>query len=189
MEKLYKFSQFLNENEGGDKAKKEIEKDAKKLTSEMFDKARNLHFEYKDGLPNAVIFEVIEKDYRLDYDQVLVMDYSENVLKKRTYKVELKFKKKNEKKVSDKVSKFIMKFDVKLTKTTDVKFDVKSDYYLVWDFEKKPTKIISFIKKNRETCVWEDPYLKITKSSWSTMPTVELKSLIKKFGGIKKKNE
>jgi len=192
MKKLYKFSQFLNEKnelEGGDKAKKEIERDVKKLASEMFDKTRNLHFDYKDGLPSAVIFEVTEKDYKLDYDEVLAMEYSENVLKKRSYKVELKFKKKNEEKVSDTVSKYIMKFSIKLTKSDNVKFDVKSDFDLVWDFEEKPTEVISFVKKNRETCRWEDPLLKIAKSSWDTMPAVELRRLIKKNGGIKKKSE
>jgi len=192
MKKLYKFSQFLNENkepENGDKAKREIEKDARKLTSEMFDKTRNFQFDYKNGLPSAVIFEVTEKDYKLDYDQVLAMEYSENVLKKREYKVELKFKNKHTEKVSDTVYKYIMKFSIKLTKSDKVKFDVKSDFDLVWDFEEKPTEVISFVKKNRETCRWEDPLLKIAKSSWDTMPAVELRRLIKKHGGIKKRND
>ncbi len=188
MKKLYNFSQFLNEgNESVDKAKKEIEKDAKKLASEMFDKTRNLQFDYKDGLPNAIAFEVTEKDYKLDYDQTLAMEYSENVLKKRSYKVELNFKKKNVEKFSGKVSKYKIKFGIKLTKSDKVKFDIKSDYDLVWDFDEKPTNVINFVKKNKENCSWEDPLLKISKSSWDTMPTVELRRLIKKLGGIKKK--
>lgn len=117
MKKLYKFSQFLNESKDSDVVKSEVEKDAKKIASEMFDKTRNLQFEYKDGMPKVVTFEVTDKDYKVDYDEVLDMEYSENVLKKRTYKVELKFKKKDIEKISDIKSKYVMKFDIKLSKT------------------------------------------------------------------------
>jgi len=192
MKKLYKFTQFLNEKkepEGANKAKNEIERDAKKIASEMFDKTRNLHFEYKDGLPSAVIFEVSDKDYKLDYNEVLAMDYSENVLKKRAYKVGLKFSKKNEEKVSDTVSKYIMKFNIKLTKSDKVKFDVESDYYLVWEFDEKPTEVIKSIKSQKQTCVWEEPKLKILKSTWEKLASAEVRELIKKAEGIKKRNE
>lgn len=193
MKKLYKFSEFLNEKSETGKSKeqikKEIEKDARKIASEMFDKTKNLQFEYKDGLPSAVIFEVTEKDYRLDYNEILAMDYSENVLKKRAYKVELKFKNKKEEKVSDTVSKYIMKFSIKLTKTDKVKFDVASDYYLVWEFDGKPTEVIKSIKSQKQTCVWEDPKLKILKSTWDKLASAEVRELIKKAEGIKKRNE
>lgn len=194
MKKLYRFDQFVNEKQepkekSKDAIKKEIEKDAKKVASEMFDKTRNVEFEYKDGLPSAIQFEITEVDYKLDYDQVLSMDYSENVLKKRAYKVDLKFAKKREEKVSDKVTKYIMKFNIRLTPTEKVAFDVESDYYLVWGFEDKPTDIIDSIKKQKQSCKWEDSSLKILKSSWDKLATAEIRRKIEKAGGIKKRNE
>jgi hypothetical protein len=189
MEKLHKFTQFLNEKKEVEKTgKKEIEKDAKKIISQIFDKTRNVQFEYTDGLPSYILFDVTEKDYSLEYDQALSMEYSEAVLKKRTFKVELKFQKKKEEKKSVKSSKYLMKFKIKLTKSANVKFEVEKDSYLVWEFENKPTAVISYIRK-KQKCDWDAPFLKITKSSFSKLHSAEIRTMIKKAGGIKKKNE
>ena len=189
--RLYKFSEFLNEKKeekSKDSIKKEIEKDAKKVATEMFDKTRNVQFDYKGDVPKSITFEVTETDYNLDYNDILSMEYSENVLKKRAYKVELKFASKKTEKVSKSSNKYIMKFNIKLTKSDKVKFDVESDYYLVWEFDEKPTEVIKAIKKN-EKCIWDPPLLKITKSSWDKIATTEVSRLIDKAEGIKRRNE
>ena len=124
MKKLHKFAQFLNEKV--EKPTNEIEKDAKKVASEMFDKVGNPSFEYSDGIPTNITFQITEKDYAIDYGEILSMEYSENVLKKRAYKVELKFQKKYEEKKSEKI-KYLIKFKLKLTKNTPkVKKDKKA---------------------------------------------------------------
>ena len=91
-----------------DSIAKEIEKDAKKTASEMFDKVRNPKFEYKDGTTTYLVFEITEKDFGISYG-TLSMEYSDNVLKKRAYKVELKFKKKYEEKKSENSSKYFIR--------------------------------------------------------------------------------
>jgi len=189
MKNVYSFSQFLNEKKDVKKdVKKEIEKDAKKIATEMFDRTGNLHFEYsKDGMPKSIIFNVTKKDFDLDYDQLLSIDYSENVLKKREYKVELKFNNKNVEKNGNK-EKLVMKFDIKLTKSSDVKFN-DDDYYLVWEFDEKPIKVIKSIKSQNQKYIWDNPELKILKSVWDNLATSEVLELIDDAEGIKKRNQ
>lgn len=182
MEKLYKFEQFLNEKME-DSIAKEIEKDAKKTASEMFDKVRNPKFEYKDGTPTYLVFEITEKDFGISYDtDTLSMEYSENVLKKRAYKVELKFKKKYEEKKSENSSKYFIRFKIKLTKTVDS----GGGETLSWEFSKRPTEVINSIKAQKQKCTWKYPTLSVYKSSWDKLATAKVKSLIKKAGGVKK---
>lgn len=198
MKKLYKFTDFVNEKKDiqnteksdkpNEKVVKEIERDAKKIATEMFDKTRNLIFEYIDGLPSAMIFYITDKDYNLDYKEILSIDYSENVLKKRSYKVELKYQKKNEEKISEKVIKYSIKFKIKLTSVSDVKFDVGPDYYLVWEFEEEPKEIIKSIKQQKQASEWNGDTLMILKSSWDKLAVVDIKRMIKKAEGIKKRN-
>jgi len=177
MEKLYKFEQFLNEKME-DSTAKEIEKDAKKTASEMFDKVGNPKFEYKDGKPTYIVFEITEKDYGISYGETLSMEYSDNVLKKRAYKVELKFKKKYEEKKSEKSSKYFIRFKIKLTKNEDTKLN--------WEFSERPTEVINSIKAQKQKCTWKYPTLSIYKSSWNRLATAKVNSLIKKAGGVKK---
>lgn len=181
MEKLYKYLEFLNEKKTDDKTKKEIEKDAKKVATEMFDKTGKIEFGYKNGLPSTITFDVTESDYDLSYNSILSMEYSENVLKKRAYKVELKYKSKSENK-----GKYSMTFGVKLTATNNVDSTPKDDYYLVWEFEEKPKSVVSMMKG----CKWDDPVIRIKKSIWDKLELKdEIKRAISKAEGIKKRNE
>jgi len=180
MEKLYKFDKFLNEKMEVS-ISNEVEKDAKKTASEMFDKVGNPKFEYKDGKPTYIVFEITETDYGISYGESLSMEYSENVLKKRAYKVELKYKKKYEEKKSEKSSKYFIRFKIKLTKTGD-----SGGETLIWEFSKRPTEVINFIKTQKQKCTWKYPKLTIYKASWDKLATAKVKALIKKAGGVKK---
>ena len=123
MKRIYNFNSFLNEKKETKKTKeqikKEVERDVKKVATEMFDKTKNIQFEYKDDLPKTITFEVSKKDFNLNYENepAMFIEYSQNVLSKREYKVGLVFSKKEEQKESDKVTKYIITFNVKLTAT------------------------------------------------------------------------
>lgn len=198
---VHKFSDFLNEKKETKKSKeqiiKEVEKDAKKVATEMFDKTKNVKFEYnKDKLPSKISFEITESDYKINYkdEKPMYIEYSKNVLNKREYKVELSFNKKSEE-GSEKVKKYNISFDIKLTPTD--KIDYKDDdYFLVWEFEDKPKSIYKYLKelkiKYSGDIKWEDGKLKIKKSFWDNKldgDYVEIEKLIDEEEGIKKVKE
>ena len=111
------------------------------------------------------------------------MEYTENVLKKRKYRVSLKFDSKS--KEGD-VPVYKIKFKIILTPTSDIKFD-KKETILGWSFEENPEKVIKFIKKGKQKCQWEDStsYLTMKKSDFDKLATDQLKILISEEGGVK----
>lgn len=200
MNRIYDFYSFLNEKKKFEKPKEqvieEIEKDAKKVATEMFDKTRNIQFEYdKNGLPSKISFGITEVDYNLKYENgpPMFIEYSENVLKKRTYKVELTFAKKKKDKISDKNIKYTITFNIKLTPTEKVK-PKKDDYYIVWEFDKKPKKLYEYLNselkiRHSTNVKWQDNKLKIKKSFWDKLDKDYAKKLIEEDDGIKLGNE
>jgi len=178
MKKIYNFELFLEAKEYSS----EIEKEVKKIISEMFAFGKNIKFsDEQEGQPKYVEFEINESDYKLKYNEDLSIEYSEGVMKKRKYYVSLKFDSKSEEK-----STYTIKFKIVLKPASEVKFD-KKDVILGWSFEEKPEKVIKFIKKEKQKCEWDDAnnYLTIKKSSFNKLATDQLKVLISEEGGQK----
>lgn len=197
---VHKFSDFLNEKKETKKSKeqiiKEVEKDAKKVATEMFDKTKGVKFEYKkDGLPSKISFEITESDYKINYigEKDMFIEYSKNVLNKREYKVELSFNNKS-KEVSEKAKKYEIVFDIKLTPTDKIEYK-DNDYFLVWEFEDKPKSIYNYVNKELKikhtgNIKWEDGKLKIKKSFWDNKLDGDyVEKLIDEEEGIKKTKE
>jgi hypothetical protein len=167
----------------------EVQKEVKKIISEMFAYGKNIKFAGdQNGEPEYVEFEVDVNDHKLDYDEDLCMEYSEGVLKKRKYQVYLKYNSKSKEGTKDNPV-YIIRFKIKLKPSGEIesKKDNKPDYELAWEFEKKPIEVISFIKKERQSCHWNssDNVLTIKKSAYDKLVSSELKSLIREEGGIK----
>lgn len=165
----------------------EVEKEVKKIISEMFAWTKNIKFSgNQDGEPEFVEFEIDEKDYKLGYSSELKMEYTEGVIKKRKYQVSLKFDSKSKEQENDIVYKYKIKFKIKLKPISEIKFNEK-DEEMAWGFEKKPTKVIEFIKDEKQTCEWDSSTnrLYVKKSAYKKMATDQLKTLIEEEGGEK----
>ena len=134
MKKIYDFELFLEAKK--ETSSSEVEKEVRKIISEMFAFGKNIKFSGdQDGEPKYVEFEISQSDYKLKYTEELMMEYTEGVMKKRKYQVSLKFDTKSEEK-----SIYNIKFDIKLKSASDVKFDKKEEF-LGWSFEEKPEKL------------------------------------------------
>lgn len=177
--KINEFFSFINEA-----AVNEVQKEVKKIISEMFAVAKNIKFSGEE----SVEFEIDEGDYKIGYSQPLKMEYSEGVMKKRTHQVSLKFDSKS-KEGTDNKPIYKIKFNIVLKPVSDaeVKKPKKEDYDLAWEFEKKPKEVISFVKSQKQTCDWNDTdkLLYIKKSAYDKLPTAEFKSLVREEGGVK----
>ena len=183
MKKLKDFGLFLESKEV---ANSEVEKEVKKIISEMFAVGKNIHFSGdQNGEPEYVEFEVNSYDFNLDYEEAFFMEYSENILKKRMFKVSLIFDSKGvEGSMENPIYK--IKFKIELTHTSDIKFD-KNKTKLGWSFEEVPIKTINFIKKGHQKCDWDESkyILSIEKDDFDKLATDQLRVIIRKEGGEK----
>lgn len=185
-EKEKKIKESLGLLEKNEEGSNEVQKEAKKIISEMFAWAKNIKFSGdQDGEPEFVEFEIDEKDYKLGYSSELKMDYTEGVIKKRKYQVSLKYDSKS-KEGTDEKPIYKITFKIKLKSASDVKFE-EQDEEKAWEFEKKPTKVIDFIKDEKQTYEWDSSNnrLYIKKSAYKKMATDQLKTLIREEGGEK----
>lgn len=181
MKRIQDFGSFLNEA-----VSSEVQKEVKKIISEMFAFGKNIKFSGdQDGEPEFVEFEIDANDYKLGYGEELKMDYTEGVMKKRKYSVGLKYSSKS-KAGTDEKPIYKIKFKINLKPASDVKFDTK-EVELAWEFENKPTKVIKFIKDEKQKCEWDssDNRLYMTKTAYSKCATDQLKVLIREEGGQK----
>ena len=191
MKKIYDFGLFL-EAKKTLSVKEEVEKEVRKIISEFFENGKNVRFlGNQSGLPTSVEFEVNDKDYGLDYSKEdMEMEWSENVLKKRKYHVSLDFDSKANM-GTDKKPILIVKFKIKLKPVSEIEFKKEKDYYLVWTFENKPTKIIDYIESQKKGCEWDkkNKTLLIRKSVWDKLATEEVEEMIEELEGDKLSNK
>jgi hypothetical protein len=164
-----------------------VQKEVKKIISEMFAYGKNIKFSGdQNGEPQYVEFEVDKNDFKMDYDQDLFMEYSENVLKKRKYKVALKYRSKKNTGTEEKPV-YTMKFKINLKSTEGVTSEPKKEEMLAWGFEDKPTKVLNFIKGEKQKCKWDSSsnVLSMTKSAFDKCATEQLRNIIRDSGGEK----
>ena len=162
----------------------EVKNEVKKIISEMFSSAKNMQFSGDNyGESEYVEFEIDFNDFKITYNEALVMEYSENVMKKRKYQVSLNFDSKYKEGSIDHLI-YKIKFRIDLKMTSDIKFETE---ILGWCFDEKPVKSISFIKNSKQKCEWNDSTncLTISKSSFNKMDNTYLKLLINEEGGDK----
>jgi len=183
MKKIYDFTLFLEATKEST-PKNEIEKEVKKIISEMFAVGKNIKFS-GDKEPSFVEFEIDVNDYKLSYNEDLFMEYTDNVLKKRMYQVSLKFDSKSKEGVGEKVI-YNIKFKINLNSISNIKFE-KKEVMIAWNFDKKPIKVIKFIKKSDCDYEWNSSknVLSIKKCDSHNLDSAQLKSLIKEEGGEK----
>jgi hypothetical protein len=182
MKRIQNFGLFL------EAAGSEVQREVKKIIGEMFAFGKNIKFSGdQDGEPDTVEFEIDANDFKLGYGEELKMEYSEGVLSKRKYQVSLKYSSKS-KEGTDNKPIYKITFKIHLKASGDVKSDKKEEE-LSWQFENKPTKVIDFIKKGKQTCEWDsaDNLLYITKSAFNKLATDQLKVLIREEGGEKRR--
>jgi hypothetical protein len=166
-------------------ATSEVKREAKKIISEMFAFGKNIKFSgNQNGEPEFVEFEIDASDYKLGYSEDLMMEYTEGVLKKRKYQVALHFDSKSKEGTEDKPI-YKIKFKIKLKSASEVKFEEEEE--LAWEFENKPTKVINFIKDQKQKCEWDSSNnrLYVTKSVYKKMASDQLKTLIREEDGEK----
>ena len=183
MKKLHNFNLFLESKKETSISSKEVEREVKKIITEMFDIAKNIKFSgNKDDEPEYVEFEISANDYKLNYNEELFMEYTEGVMKKRKYQVSLKFFHKSK----EESANYKIMFKIKLKPVEDIKFD-KKQIVLGWNFEEKPIKIINFIKKSKGRYEWNDSESQLTmkKSDYDKIDSDQLKVLINEVGGVK----
>ena len=152
----------------------------------MFAVGKNIKFSGdQNGEPENVEFEIDASDYKLDYDEELKMEYSSGVLAKRKYQVSLKYSSKSKEGTEEKPI-FKIKFKIKLKPADDVK-NKEKEIELAWEFEEKPTKVIEFIKGEKQKCEWDssDNRLYMSKTAYNKCATDQLKVLIGEEGGQK----
>lgn len=183
MKKLKDFGLFLESKEV---ISSDVEKEVKKIISEMFAVGKNICFSGdQNGESEYVDFEVNSNDFNLDYEEAFFMEYSENILKKRMFKVSLIFDSKSIE-GSKENSIYKIKFRIELIHTSDMIFD-KNKSKLGWSFEEVPIKTINFIKKGHQKFDWnESKYiLSIEKDDYDKLATDQLRVIIRKEGGEK----
>ena len=178
MKKIYDFGIFL-ESKNESESPSDVKNEVRKIISEMFAFGKNIEFSGdQKGEPGFVEFEVSDSDYKLNYGKDdLFIEYSPNVLKKRQFRVSLKFASKSE---GNKV-----KFKINLTSTSEIK--IEKDI-IGWIFDEKPKAVISFLREESVKFKWnaDDNSLSMSKSKFDKMPDNEyLKTLISDAGGVK----
>jgi len=182
MKKLKDFELFLElKKEVSDS---EVEKEVKKIISEMFAVGKGItFFGDQNGEPEYVEFEINSYDYKLDYEEDFFMEYSETVMKKRQYQVALKFKSKKNEGTEEK-PKYKINFKIKITSASEVKYPKSK---LGWSFEEKPIKTIDFIKKGHQDFDWDESkyILSIDKDDFESLASDQLRVIIRKEGGEK----
>jgi len=118
------FMTFVNENKKECNTEKDVElfnKDVELLLDDMFAVVKKPKYKYDDeGYAKHVSFFIDKKDFDLKYDDVLTPEYSEGVLKKRCFDVELVF---DDKKKED--DQYCICFDIKKIKVDHSK--IKED--------------------------------------------------------------
>lgn len=196
MKRLDKFNNFVNELKKEKKEKsviEEIQEEAIKVASMMFDKTGSISFTYDiEGLPNSIEFTATDVDWKLDYDEEeMKLDYSEGVMRKRRYQVSLFF--------AEKLPNNRIKFNIQLTPTTDIKYAEKADYWIVWQFDSEPTDVLEYLEGDPDEGFrnyfdsdgvdYSDGILRIKNSLYKTMDRDELDMLIDEEGGIKVEKE
>ena len=118
MKNLLNYKNFVGEKFQINEAKQTtpvalFNKDVKNLLSDMFAKVKSPEFEYdKDGYPTKVEFEIVEDDFKVDYDEELKNEFTEGVLKKREYEPILIFDEK-EQEGTENNKVFKIKFKIK----------------------------------------------------------------------------
>lgn len=118
MKNLLNYKNFVGEKFQINEAKQTtpealFNKDVKNLLFDMFAKVKNPEFEYdKDGYPTKVEFEIVEDDFKVDYDEELKNEFTEGVLKKREYEPILIFDEK-EQEGTENNKVFKIKFKIK----------------------------------------------------------------------------
>lgn len=144
--KSMKFKNFIVEAKK-DKDAAQIETEAKKVATMMFDGTGTPKFTYdENGLPNSIEFSVTEADYKLDYSgEEMKTDYTEGVMKKRKYKVILVYLDKYVK-----GSGYKIRFGIKLIPTSDIKYEDKTEYWVVWEFDGTPTAVLEFLEGDED---------------------------------------
>jgi len=188
MRKIQNFGLFLEaKKEAAAPVSGEVQKEVKKIISEMFAYGKNIKFAgNQNGEPQYVEFEVDKNDFKMDYDQDLFMEYSENVLKKRKYRVALKYRSKKNTGTEDKPV-YTMTFKINLKSTEGMVSEPKKEEMLAWGFEEKPTKVLNFIKGEKQKCKWDSSnnVLSMTKSAFDKCATEQLRNIIRDSGGEK----
>jgi len=143
-----KWSLFLEgktDKDGAKNDRAEVKKEVDKILSQYFGKVRDIEYH-----KNFIEFSVDEIEYDLDYSgEIMKMEYSMGVLKKRKYAVALEFNSKEDGK---------LRFNIILTPTKDLvdtKKEEKADNIkLKWEFEREPVALLRFLDD-------QDPDLKI----------------------------
>ena len=162
--------------------------EVKKIISEMFAFGKNVKFsgEQKGDEPEYVDFEISFDDFKLNYVDYLDIEYSSNILKKKQYYVALEFDSKS-KEGSDRKPTYKIRFKIKIKPTSLIKFDTSDEEIVGWNFEDKPSKVISFIKQARVKFDWDKDrsILTMKKSEYNKLNKEQLKILINKEGAIK----
>jgi hypothetical protein len=180
MKKLYDFEFFLESKKEGESS--EVKNEVRKIVSEMFAIGKNIQFSgNQDGEPKFVQFEVDKTDYNLNYGKEdLFIEYSKNILKKRQFRVSLKF---DSKSIEDGVYK--IRFQINLTPTSEIKFEKN---IIGWSFEEFPKKVTMFLKDVHQKYKWneDENILTMDRSKFDKMEDRDyLKTLIDDEGGVK----
>lgn len=151
MKNLFSYKNFVNEkfnaiNEAKANPISLFKKDLKGLLDDMFAKVKKPEYEYdSEGFPTKVEFEIVENDFKVEYDKIKT-EFSEGVLKKRTVLPVLIFDEKEEEKKGDtstyKISFKIQKEDVKIEKKPrKEQFERDSDDQLLAKLKSKKVSV------------------------------------------------
>ena len=91
----------------------EVKNESRKIITEMFANPKNVIFSGDNcGEPEYVEFEIDLNDYKIDYNETLSMEYSENVMKKRKHQVSLNFDSKYKEGTNYSIFKIKFKIDL-----------------------------------------------------------------------------
>ena len=151
MKILFSYKNFVNEkfnaiNEAKANPISLFKKDLKGLLDDMFAKVKKPEYEYdSEGFPTKVEFEIVENDFKVKYDKIET-EFSEGVLKKRSFLPVLIMDEKEEEKKGDtstyKISFKIQKEDVKIEKKPrKEQFERDSDDQLLAKLKSKKVSV------------------------------------------------
>ncbi len=120
---------------------KYIIQDTEEILDTMFDKTKNVKYKVGDNyitaeevlkgkdMPTAVKFNILKKDYSVNYDAPISNEFFGGILIKRDYDVILKFDDKSEKKNDTNDVEYTIEFKIDLEKVTDEYVDKANAKY------------------------------------------------------------
>jgi len=164
MKNLFSYKNFVNEkfniiNEAASTPVSLFKNDLKGLLDDMFAKVKKPEYEYdSEGFPTKVEFEIVENDFKVKYDKIET-EFSEGVLKKRSFLPVLIMDEKEEEKhgdttiykISFKIQKEAVK-EIKKDKSRSEQFEKDDDKQLLAKLKSKKVndankhKIIDILK-------------------------------------------